>query len=229
MYNPSFYRLLCSLGCLVLVACQSKDTGPKICQAFHRNGALKYEVPCQNGVFHGLYKQYSEDGNLWRETVYEQGVMVDTTRYYYSKLGKILKVIPMVEGKISGVSTEFYKSGTVRQVTNYVAGQKTGPMYTLSETGDTTAYVTYQGDLADGPARMYRPDGSLILVAHMDQDSLLPEMRYYPEQWRELQPNTFHVGDRGIPLRIPIEREGLVVYFKRNAYGEGLEVSVEEI
>lgn len=227
--------LITSIGIICFLSCSSSSHQQEasaftLCQEFYDDGRLKSEVECKGGVFNGLYKEYHKNGDLWKEVHYQDNVVVDTTRYYYSRTGELLKEVPMKAGAREGISTEYYKNGQAKILTTFRANQLDGPKIWFTETGDTTQYISYQKGIPHGWVRAYRPDGSLILVAQAEAGLLLSDMVYYPEAGRELKPNHFSVGDQAshLPLSIPIKRENLYITFSTNAYGKGLEVSIEE-
>ena len=40
---------------------------------YYENGNVKYEIPFVKGKRHGVAKEYDENGNLIKETLYENG------------------------------------------------------------------------------------------------------------------------------------------------------------
>lgn len=53
-------------------------TGFKAHKQWYPNGQLKFEAPLKGSSYHGLLKYYDESGTLLSETIYEDGVPVES-------------------------------------------------------------------------------------------------------------------------------------------------------
>ncbi|MEO0468134.1 MAG: hypothetical protein AAF206_00835 [Bacteroidota bacterium] len=171
----------------LLSACGEGESGPKICQEFHGNGALKHEVPCLNGVPEGEMKIYHANGDLRATKFFVNGLEEDTARYFYSKTGDVLKTVPMIAGKRNGQAIEYDKKGRLIETTDYqedlkhgaeiryfpdseqiqekkeyAEGYLHGKYAAFSAAGNPVREGEYYYDRKFGKWRMFRKDGSLL-------------------------------------------------------------------
>ncbi len=168
--------------CLVTLALLTISCGPKetICKKKFSNGSLEYEVPCIGGVFNGEYREYNRAGDLWITKTFVKGVEVDTTRYYYSRTGEILKEIPMRLGEKHGLAKEYYKDGNLKRVQQFSQGVRNGEDATYYPRSTQIHFTkTYRGGVPEGDYRRYTPDGKTALEGQYAQGKASGEWKHY--------------------------------------------------
>lgn len=142
----------------------SCDSSPTICTSYYKQDKLKYEVPCKKGVFEGTYREYNRSGDLWVVKHYVEGVEEDTTRYYYSRTGELLKQVPMLHGQKHGQAVEFYKDGARKRVQQYEQGQRVGEDVRYHEDGQTLQErTTYVANRQEGPYLRQSASGQALV------------------------------------------------------------------
>lgn len=104
---------------------------------WHENGTLHIEGNIIEGtgdltddareswIFEGLCKVWSDKGVLLAEIHYEKGVLNEHSNYY-SKEGKLEKVVPFENDLIHGTIMEFSQDGSLIGETEYERGLKNG-------------------------------------------------------------------------------------------------------
>lgn len=48
----------------------------EILRDFYENGQPRNIIPYKNGFKHGIWKEYDESGNLIKESIYENGILI---------------------------------------------------------------------------------------------------------------------------------------------------------
>lgn len=99
----------------------------KICNEYksYEKGVLRTQVAMEDGVPHGVMKQFDDEGNLSAEITFEKG----------NKQGEM---------------KTFHPSGEVASEITYKNDQKNGPMKTFSENGELMIQASYKDDKLDG-------------------------------------------------------------------------------
>jgi len=152
---------LLALSFFSMIGCGPNET---ICTSRYGNGQLKYEVPCVDGLFDGTYREYNKHGDLWVVKHFDAGVEVDTTTYYYSGSGQLLKSVPMQEGAKHGQAFEYYEDGQLKRAQTYRQGKRHGQDINYHPDGETVQELkTYQDNVLQGPYERRDETGTLLV------------------------------------------------------------------
>lgn len=165
---------------LLGLGCGPNET---ICTSRYSNDQLKYEVPCRDGLFHGTYREYNKHGDLWVVKHFEAGVEVDTTTYYYSGSGNLLKSVPMQEGAKHGQALEYYEDGPLKRAQTYRQGRRDGQDIHYHPDGKTVQELkTYQDNVLQGPYERRDETGALLVEGqYVDGQRVGTWQHHYPD------------------------------------------------
>ena len=109
----------------------------KIIEKFE-NGQIKNEVEYKNGIRHGVYKNYREDGQLTIDNTYENGKMTSTRHYNGS--GQLSWEMVLQEN--SKVEKSYYENGQLAYEETLVEGMRNGTVKTYYENGQLKSEST---------------------------------------------------------------------------------------
>lgn len=87
----------------------------------HVNGTKRLERNLENGLLHGLQKDYHADGTLAFEGNYING-LADGTAYYYNEEGNKTRERKYKDGAEHGVSISFWDSGQINICSTFEMG-----------------------------------------------------------------------------------------------------------
>lgn len=105
---------------------------------FNENGTISQRYTVKNGLFNGLFRQFSDSGVLIKQ--------------YF-----------IVEDSIkNGLYEEFYKNGQVSVRLNYSNNLIEGLAYFFNENGDTVKYYNFRHNLMTFPYKRWLGDGRTI-------------------------------------------------------------------
>jgi len=177
-----------------LFACNSE---PTICERFHANGKLQYRVPCDGGIYNGLYEEYNRSGDLWVTRMYVNGVVEDTVRYYYSRTGELLKEVPMKADQKEGRAREYEKDGTLKREQDFVAGKRNGGDREYHSNGKVVARLTtYKDNQKNGPFIRKGSDGTVLTQGAYVEDIPFGDWTHFYASGEPLAQFTYKNGVR---------------------------------
>lgn len=108
----------------------------------------------------GAYTSYDEDGVLFEESQYRNGVL-DGTRKIYFPDGGIEISENYEKGQIAGLYETYYNNGQVNLVAEYVDGKMEGIVKRYYETGELMEEVTFVANEENGPFREFYKNGQV--------------------------------------------------------------------
>ena len=76
-------------------------------------------------VYHGTVKWYYENGNLFQDVNYKNGVLFGDRKVYFEN-GKLKNETTYKNGEIDGEWKEYYENGNTRETGTYEKGEKEG-------------------------------------------------------------------------------------------------------
>lgn len=147
---------------LAFLSCSESNN----CEEYYPSGKLKYTVPCNklNGEFDGLMLMYREDGTKKAERLFQNGIEIDTSRYYYPFSENIHKEVPMKDGYFHGKTIWYYENGNKEREVEYVNSRKQGVYRKFNEQELIIIEGEYYEDYRWGAWRLYSPPGQAVGV-----------------------------------------------------------------
>lgn len=143
-----FVLLLCGIVCFIS-ACEEAEKN----EIYNENntsvsGGIVYNI--DEKPINGLYKIYYPDGNIKMEMQSKDG-KPDGLGKFYTEDGKIYFQGYYSQGVQNGVFYQYYPNGQVHNELNYVNGVKDGEQKMYDEDGNLSAIVTFEnGEPASG-------------------------------------------------------------------------------
>lgn len=142
---------------------------------FYPDGALRLEGEYKDGLEHGYFKKYTEEGNLVSTSKFVDGVLQEDV----AELAKL------------DIKTEYYPDGKVKIVASYKDGVPEGVRREYSPEGEIMkGYVFTQGNvvgegitdeegLRDGPWKEYYFSGGLKAEGKYKEGKRVGEWKFY--------------------------------------------------
>ncbi|MGQ1787281.1 MULTISPECIES: tetratricopeptide repeat protein [unclassified Saccharicrinis] len=152
-------------------------------KAFYRNGNLKIETFYnEQGNLHGLYNSFDEDGKLYMEEVYDNGIIIKVSsisesgeRYLVSEnpegtfsflahdsSGRKTTSGSFKAGKFEGKWTSYFKNGWPKQTSYYKNGELDGEVTIYHANANIKEIYIYKNGILNGAYKQYSPDGTLV-------------------------------------------------------------------
>ncbi|MEO0897826.1 MAG: hypothetical protein AAFY71_15575 [Bacteroidota bacterium] len=147
---------------LLLASCGDKYGN---CITYYEDGeTIRTVVPCNmsKGIKNGVMKTYRKNGDIWNTKTYVDNVVEDTTKYYYSYGGELLKTVPMAKGERNGQSVEYYRNGQVKAETDYTNNKKDGAKREYTKKGKLLLEEFYKKGLKEKVASYYFDKGEIL-------------------------------------------------------------------
>lgn len=148
-------------------------------QWFYPDGSLKKNLLFQGGKEVGLSLEYSPEGTVITEELYDNGYLKD--RSEFNRLDE--------NGKKTGTWREYYPDGTIKTEQNYRDGQKFGLSKTYSPKGKLIDIQDMTSDTTNTKSdivlialyKEYYPGGKIKLVGGMNESLKSGIFREYDE------------------------------------------------
>lgn len=155
----------------VLMAFPFVDNGTAV--DYYPSGQIKYEISYQDGVRHGAYKHYNEEGSHLTETTFSHGNENGLCRIsdphgvwealvlkgeiqeanQYTPEGRLVMTFPYVNGLCHGDVVHYNPEGKIVRLAPYVKGKKNGTVTEYNSGGMVTMTQAFQDDKAVGPKK----------------------------------------------------------------------------
>lgn len=152
-------RLNITLAFLILVGLSSCKDKFGTCTTYYDGGEkVRSKVPCnlRTREKNGIMRVYKKNGDLWKTVVYVDNQVEDTTKFYYSRTGELLKIVPMLHDKRNGVAIEYFKNGKVKKEEPYKDNLKEGHHRVFKENGNLLSEIYYsKGEKEKGAIYYY--------------------------------------------------------------------------
>lgn len=124
-------------------------------------------IPRFNGENHGVLKEYSEDGKLSREIIYEKGKAIFQREYFEN--GNLFQETPSFydrfglceEGSGNGVEKVYYENGQLRSIVYYKDRRKEGEQKIYGSNGNLYKIIHYKKGIREGVFERYNSFGGL--------------------------------------------------------------------
>lgn len=133
---------------------------------YHENGKKWMEIPVQNDAVHGVFKEFDEEGKLFRSSQFSAGILNGQTTFYYAAGGRSWVSLIFSDGELAERPRFFSEDGAAGDALEAVglgaspaeeSGQ--GVFRVLSETGDVKAEWSQSGAASAQTAKAYYQDG----------------------------------------------------------------------
>ena len=131
-----------------------------------------------NGLLHGKYKEYHENGIHRRIGYYKNGEMYGPWATYY-ETGLTKSVIEYDEDEYHGTYIEYFEDGSVNVRCKYDNGCRDGEYVQFYENGDYYRKISYENGHLHGSAIYYYPSGDIEESVQYDLGELHGSARYY--------------------------------------------------
>jgi antitoxin component YwqK of YwqJK toxin-antitoxin module len=153
-----------------LLASRTEDREKfEIKRKYYQTGATKIVGTYKKGVPEGVFRQYDEKGNIDSAMVFSKGRLL--------RQGRMDN-----QGREQGTWKEFYESGHLRGIGNYVDGKKEGEWKFSFENDSLEQVGEYVRGVPNGPWRWYYPDGKLRREETYREGKEEGEMKEYDEE-----------------------------------------------
>ncbi len=143
---------------ILFISCEGIFWAPKLKEAID---AETKTVKPKKVKKNGLVKKFRDDGTIYSEVNYVNGVRHGTAKQY-GETGKLLYEIQYEMGKKHGSSKTYYKSGQVRRNTEYEKGVMNGTRTNYFTDGSVSSTITYGVDRPGNDLREYFKSGKEI-------------------------------------------------------------------
>jgi uncharacterized protein len=168
----------------------------------HRNGKLFQSYSQRKGGLHGPFKEFSEDGTLLQETLYEQETPISESHYFMNGKPK-RKVLRTADGKRLEVQ-EFWDNGKPRINGSFIESTfRGGTWENLIEDGEVLRYskdgvLLEQGNFRagryDGAQKRFFENGKIAVELRYEKDKVRLTKCYDPSGKLELSEEYFEDG-----------------------------------
>ena len=135
------------MGELIQTTAEDKDKF-EIKRKYYPTGATKIVGTYKKGVPEGVFRQYDDKGNIDSAKVFSMGRLL--------RQGRMDN-----QGREQGEWKEFYESGRLRAIGNYVDGKREGVWKFSYENDSLEQTGAYVSGKPNGPWTWYYPNGSL--------------------------------------------------------------------
>lgn len=135
---------------------------------FYPNKRIKNIVHYKNGIYHGEYEIYKEEGYLFEKGEYIDGRLNGVVTYYYES-GMKKKTVPYKDGEKEGTATAYYESGQVKYTEQFKEDKVCCDAKDYFENGKIKIVATYnENGKFDGEFKVYRENGNLKFIRTYD-------------------------------------------------------------
>lgn len=129
---------------------------------YTKDGRVLMEETYQNGLKHGTWNRYLENGTTYQTENYINGKRHGIRKVLDSKNAKILLESENYEyGEKIGECLYFHKDGKKKEAFNYVDGNIFKLAYTYYEDGTLKEILSTKNEFPDGLSKSYHPNGNL--------------------------------------------------------------------
>ena len=108
------------------------DNEVKLPDEYYKSSLREFTVV--NGVLHGEYKDYYDNGQLWEHSHYKNGVQHGECKLYHDN-GQLRVYEHYENGELHGEYKEWYDNGQLKVEENFVSGQLHGKYLSYDESG----------------------------------------------------------------------------------------------
>ncbi len=123
--------------------------------SYFSNGNMEQKVHLVNEKPDGIMETYYEAGNLRLVTGYKMGIR-DGKFLRYHLNGTVAEESYFKDGIQDSISMYWDNVfGSIMKIENYNKGKKEGTWVTFNEIGDTLTMYTWQGNVLDGPYKIF--------------------------------------------------------------------------
>ncbi|MCD4778958.1 MAG: toxin-antitoxin system YwqK family antitoxin [Candidatus Omnitrophica bacterium] len=138
---------------------------------YHANGTIYQLASCLNGLRHGLYEQFYEDGSLWTTTEFVDD-QIEGTKYYYYPDGTIWKELNYVQNERSGEQKFYDRKGQLMIVENYKDGKLNGKKQYFYANGNVKEERDYVAGKMEVDIKYYSEFGRELSAADISSQKL---------------------------------------------------------
>jgi antitoxin component YwqK of YwqJK toxin-antitoxin module len=128
----------------------------------------------------GLYKEYYDSGELFREAQFRNGNFNGDCKIYF-KSGKPEREGTLKNGREEGNSKYYYNNGALKGESVFVDGKKHGPTILYYLSGGVKARMNFDKGNAQGVQKMYYENGALESEMVFEQGVRQGLIKYYYE------------------------------------------------
>ena len=106
------------------------------------NGKIESIKSFEGGELHGRLIVFDESGNRVRESLYQDGKLMQKTSFYPN--GMTREVLPIVDGKIHGISISYYQNGKLSGLTEWSDGTQNGESPRFDKNGKKIKVIIWK-------------------------------------------------------------------------------------
>ncbi len=161
---------------------------------FAKNGDTTLWENYQNGLLHGIKRDYYPDSKIYKEISYSNGVF-DGPFKVYNGYGDIIQDLNYSMGKKDKESKYYYDDGTLMRTENWNKGVKEGEFKIFFYDGSIQQSENYKKGRKEGWFEHFYHDGTPKRRALYEKDELIEEHRY-DEHGRETYSFGTPTGDQ---------------------------------
>ena len=150
-----------------------------LAKTYHRNGgkiksegryAAQPEVRKGRGPSYkkdGVFKEYHENGMLFREEGFVGGKREGALNTYDRKTGKLIEEVVISNGRKNGWLKEYYADGTLKKEVQYVDDREEGIRRDYTDKGVLRQTQEFKNARPDGLKTVYDKDGTTVKETQM--------------------------------------------------------------
>ncbi len=171
------------------------QVGPYV--GYTANGLVKtVGVLNDEGLMHGVWKEYNNKGVLETAASFAEGVMEGKRTTYYQNGAKSASMT-IQNGFVSGEMVQFYNCNQAYSKANYNAeGLKSGPAQLFYATGQVSAKMSYVNDLLEGEYTEYHSNGALKAKFNLDAGVITGDYESYHRNGQQESKGQFLLGEK---------------------------------
>jgi len=142
--------------------CIQKDNGYWFTD-YYISGAIQMEglsLEQNNEVYHGLVKWYYENGNVFQEVNYKNGVLFGDRKVYFEN-GTLKNETAYKNGKMDGGWKEYFENGKMKESGSFEKGEKEGLWKMFYENGKIKEEGNYVFDRKVDIWKVHYYDGNV--------------------------------------------------------------------
>ena len=143
----------------------SYPLGPDVTERriVNENGGVNYVYELKNGVYHGAFTSYGENGTILSKGTYVNGKMNGTWEWFYPN-GQLEVTKQYKLNRSHGPVKGFYEDGTLEFEFEYVYDKRNGAYTSYHENGAIDTSSNYLFDELHGERKQYDYLGNLQIV-----------------------------------------------------------------
>lgn len=133
------------------------------------SGRLVARYSTREGLLHGPFTHYYEEGSVAAFSTFDNGARVGKTTNYYPS-GRLASVQPYQEGLPNGKHLYYYPDGAVKAEIDYAGGRLDGKVHLYDHFGRLCRELSFSQGKREGVERIWNEEGLLVVEVFFKED-----------------------------------------------------------